>query len=200
MVDGAETVFPATMEEARAYGAEIRKRFSRCVSQAGKDNISEALRLLESNPWLARDRQTQDAFSQLIKWHRKRGGSWSERRCRWSPAAIWAAVKALLREGEAASLEQTLQKLPDLIHFSYDSCKRQYYQALKEDRFRAALIEYPAQRRLVSDEEVQRKVGRACRLTDGPVTVPFSHPERGEIRTTVSLAKDRKNGTVGKKR
>lgn len=108
-------------------------------------------------------------------------------------------MEALLREGEAVSKEQAFRTLQDLIFLSYDRCKKLYYQAHEEGRFRAALIEYPAQRRLVSDEEVRREVGRARRLTDGPVTVPFSHPERGEIRTTVSLVKDRKNGTVGRK-
>lgn len=42
----------------------------------------------------------------------------------------------------------------------YDQYKSKYYQALKEDRFRAALVEYPAQRRFVSQEEVGREVGR----------------------------------------
>ena len=47
MVDGAEPVHPVTMEKAQACSTEIRKRFDQCVRQAGKDNIAEALWLLE---------------------------------------------------------------------------------------------------------------------------------------------------------
>lgn len=59
------------------------------------------------------ERLWQNTTLWLIKWHHKRGGSWSERRYRWSPAAIWAAVKTMLREGEATSNEQAFRELQD---------------------------------------------------------------------------------------
>ncbi len=102
------------------------------------------------------------------------------------PLVVVALVEQLLSSGEVENAEEAFGELEELGVMSCESAQRLFYQARREERFRAILLTSPELARMVTAEEVAERVRKAETLQPGgPITRTVQHPQLGSVSITL---------------
>jgi hypothetical protein len=101
---------------------------------------------------------------------------------------VVALVEQLLLSGEVESQEEAFGELEKLGIMSFDSAQRLFYQARREERFRAILLASPELARMVTAEELVERVQRAETLeSDKPITRTVENSQLGSVDITLKV-------------
>ena len=175
----------ASWEEAKARTDDILKE---CRCHLRNRDVPAFLDVLGMYPALICDRWVQETLIKLAKQRRLR-----RRRGRptgWYtiyPLVVVALVEQLLLSGEVESQEEAFGELEKLGIMSFDSAQRLFYQARREERFRAILLTSPELAR-VSAEELADRVRKAETLQPGgPITRTVEDPRLGSMSITLGM-------------
>jgi hypothetical protein len=170
----------ASWIEAKARADELLRECRRLLRD---HKVWAFLDLLGMYPGLICDRWIREALLKLAK--RRRLRRRPGRPTGWYtiyPLVIVVLVEQLLLSGQVGSQEEAFGELEKLGIISFDSAQRLFYQAHREDRFRAILKTSPELARMVTAEEVADRVQRAETLEGGkPITRTVEDSQLGAV-------------------
>ena len=178
------STLPASLEKAEAGGDEL---FRECRRRLRQRDFPGFLDLLRLYPGLYRDRGVREALFKLAR---------QRRRCRrpgrqrgWyktNPLLVVALVEQLLSKKVVSKRDDAFWELEKLGIMSYESAQGLFYQAWREERFRAILSTSPKLARMVTAEEVADRVRKAETLQPGdPITRNMENSQLGSVDITL---------------
>ncbi len=176
------STLPASLGKA-ASGDELLRE---CRRRLRDRDVPAFLDLLGMYPGLVCDRWVRETLVKLAKQrrlrrHRGRPTGWY----RIYPLVVVALVEQLLSSGKVENPEQAFGELEELGVIPYASAKDLYYQALREERFRAILLTSPKLARMVTAEEVADRVRKAETLQPGGrITRTVQDSQLGSVSVT----------------
>ncbi len=143
-IEGAKTL-PASVDSASAYTNELLRECRRCFRR--RSDPAAIMNLLNNHPWLIADpwvREKFFAFAHSGRLHRPRGrprGTFTVH-----PLLIHGLVQKCVAAGVAKNPEQAFVWVSDKLGcLRPDRARQLYYQAQRDSRFRAILLEIPDQ-------------------------------------------------------
>ena len=172
---------PAQMEAARHQANELLRR---CRHEHRAGDRSAVLDLVRDHPeFVVMDPWARETLleSRLLRKKSGRPRSSFSRH----PLIVVGLVSHLVDTGAVPNKERAFARLEELGFGPYESLKSAYYQALREPRFRAVLVEYPELAERLSADEGERLVAGVRVLGPGEeVTYHGEHPILGTVEMT----------------
>jgi len=151
-IQGITTPVSSIKSAERCSDEQLR----RCRHQVGRGNPNAILSLLKENPAFILDSWVREKFARLVQAGRLRPGRGRPaEQFTAHPLIVVGLVEAYLAHGFAKNVHGAFVQVAAWTGFlSYERVKALYYQAYREKRFRAILIQYPELARSATEEEV----------------------------------------------
>lgn len=174
----------ASWEGAKARADELLEECRRRLRQRDVPGFFD---LLGMYPGLICDRWVRDTLVKLanqrrLRRRRGRPTGWY----RVYPLLVVALVEQLLSKKVVSKRKDAFWELEKLGIMSYESAQGLFYQARREERFRAILLTSPELARMVTAEEVTDRVRKAETLQPGdPITRNVENSQLGSVDITL---------------
>ena len=182
-IQGVSTL-PGSVGEAERQADALLKHCRQCVRGG---NTTAIIDLLEANPAFILDawvREKLVQFARAGRLRRKRGRP--RGRFLAHPLVVVGLVEECLARGLAKNRYKAFAKVAEWVAFlSRDRVKQLFYQAWREERFRAILLKFPEFAQPVTVEEMTGRLRNAESLRPGSkITQTMKHPQLGPVEIT----------------
>ena len=163
------STLPTSTNDAKSRSQDLLKHVRQRIRQGNHQalvNLLDEHPEFSAHPWVS---------SELLKWQRtgrslrKRGrrkGSFS-----FHPLVIASVVEELKKRGWAKTNESAFEWLSNHWAIGYDTARDQYYQAWREERFKAVFIENPNGTKFRTAGDIEKSIKRAELLQTGDTLV-----------------------------
>ncbi len=183
----------SSVGEAERYSDE---QLRHCRYRVRCGNPDALLDLLKANPAFILDSWVREKFARLAQAGRLRPGRGRPaEQFTAHPLIVAGLVKACVTHGFAKNVDGAFAQVAEWTGFlSRGRVKALYYQAYREERFRAILIQYPELARPATAEEVSEEVSELHHAETlrpgGRITRTVQDPQLGTVEITFE-AKDK---------
>lgn len=162
------------------------EQLRRCRYQVGRGNPDALLDLLKANPAFILDSWVREKFARLVQAGRLRPGRGRPaEQFTAHPLIVVGLVEACLAHGFAKNVHGAFVQVATWTGFlSYERAKALYYQAYREERFRAILIQYPELARPATEEAVAELHNAETLRPGGKITRTVEDPRLGTVGIT----------------